>query len=192
MKNQKEEFRDIPNYEGLYQVSDLGRVKSLSRTVWIPSRSCYKTIKGRFLTKSDRGNGYLRVCLCLNGKEKTKHVHQLVAIAFLNHKPDGFNIVVDHIDGDKHNNHLSNLQLLTTRQNLSKGRTGCYSKHTGVSKSNSIRNKWVSIIYSNGRNIHLGFFKTELEASKTYQKALLNLDKYNGNNKDFRDYLKSL
>ena len=155
----KEVFKDIPNYEGLYQISNLGRLKSL------------KFNKERILKPTVGGNGYLFVNLCCEGKLKPITVHQLVAIAFLNHTPCGYKIVVDHINCDEQDNRLENLQLISQRENSSKDRKGGASKYTGVSWHKTY-NKWISAIRINGKKKHLGYFKCELEASEAYQSKL--------------------
>ena len=72
----KEVFNDVPGYEGMYQVSNLGRVKSLSRKVKNGMR--LRTIKERILKPNVADHGYLNVALC-NGKSKTFHIHQLTS-----------------------------------------------------------------------------------------------------------------
>ena len=160
---QEEIWKDIPGYENYYQVSNQGNVRSLDRKVW------NRLLKGRIL-KYFSSNGYKLVVLRSNNKKKTFRVHQLVAIAFLNHKPDGHKVVVDHINNIKTDNNLSNLQLISHRENSSKDRKG-YSKHTGV-YWNKIRKKWTSSILVDGKLKHLGCFTSEEEASKYYQDAL--------------------
>ena len=97
-----ENWKDIPDYNGKYQVSDLGNVRSIDRMV----RGRYGLIKlkGRVLKKGISSNGYYTVNLSVNDKNKTFLVHQLVAIVFLNHKPNGHKLVIDHIDNNKLNN----------------------------------------------------------------------------------------
>lgn len=151
-----EEWRDIPNYEGLYQVSNLGRVKSSYG-------------KGRFL-ETDRGGEYHSVCLSKKGKAKTFRVHVLVAICFLGHEPSGYHVLVDHKDDDKKNNNVENLQLITLRENVSKSQKGS-SKYTGVCYFERT-NKWRAYIFKDGKNHHLGYFDTELDAHKAYQSEL--------------------
>ncbi len=152
-------WKDIKGYEEIYQVSNLGRVKSL------------KYNKQRILKTPANGSGYYHCNLCSKGKPKRFNVHQLVAMAFLNHKPDGIKIVVDHVDNNKSNNRLENLQLISHRQNTSKDKKGGSSEHIGVcwDKANS---KWVSYILINGKQKHLGRFSNEIEAAKAYQLAL--------------------
>jgi len=119
-------------------------------------------------------NGYFAVNLYLNGKIKTFIVHQLVAIAFLNHTPNGYKLVVDHIDNDPLNNNLDNLQIITQRDNTSKDKKGGSSKFTGVFIHKQT-GKWRALININDKLTHLGLFNCELAASQAYQKALKQL-----------------
>lgn len=114
-------------------------------------------------------------------------------MAFLNHKPCGFEIVVDHIDDNPQNNVLSNLQLLTNRQNIEKGfkRKKLTSRYTGV-YFNKNENKFrASICIKGSRQVHLGYYKEEVEAGNAYQTALSNLDKYETDSQ-FRKLVKTL
>ena len=156
-------WRDIPNYEGRYQVSNTGFVKSF---------------KGKTkILKSRPTGGYVSVQLSTEGVAKNYYIHQLVAMAFLKHKPDGFTLVVDHKDGCKSNNNLSNLQIVTNRYNVSKGWSTKEktSKYTGVffHKTNK---KWTARIWLREQEVliqkNLGYFVCELSASKAYQDAL--------------------
>lgn len=106
----KEIWKDIPGYEGLYQVSNFGNIKSLKRKM--NKRKCEEIIK----TTSLGGKGYKRVSLCNNGKIKYYYVHRLVAEAFIpneNNKP-----TVDHIDRDKLNNNVTNLRWATYKEQI--------------------------------------------------------------------------
>jgi hypothetical protein len=148
-----EVWADIPNYEG-YQVSNLGRVKSL------------KYGKERILKIGTNNHGYYYVVLYIKNSTKNKTVHQLVAMAFLNHTPNGHTLVVDHINNDKTDNTLGNLQIITSRENTSKDRKGI-SKHTGVNWSKE-RKKWRTQIKINGKYKHLGYFNCEEDAAYAY------------------------
>tara|TARA_R110001632_G_scaffold27006_5_gene72752 strand:- start:3316 stop:3810 length:495 start_codon:yes stop_codon:yes gene_type:complete len=155
-------WKDIKDYEGLYQISNLGRVKSL------------KFGKERILKGTKDFNGYSIVCLHKDGNQKTKKVHQLVAIAFLGHIPSGMSLVVDHINRIKTDNRLENLQIITNRENLSKDKrwsSKYTSKYIGVHWCKP-RNKWRAQIRINKITKHLGYFKTELEASEVYKSKL--------------------
>jgi hypothetical protein len=161
-------FKDIPEYEGLYQVSNLGRVKSLSKKIW--NGKGYFISKERIL-KPGLSRKYLSVMLSKKAKFKTFKVHQLVAKSFLNHFSDGTNkLVVDHINNIKTDNRLENLQIITQRENSSKDTKGT-SKYTGVSWC-KVKKKWVSRLKLNGKYLHLGYFHCEIEASNAYQKTL--------------------
>lgn len=169
-KTMEEEFRDVPGYEGLYQVSNLGNVKSLPKE-WITSICTLKSHNGKILKANKNNIGYYQVGLSNRINTKTYRIHQLVAMAFLNHIPnDNRKIVVDHINNNPLDNRLENLQIITTRENNSKDRKGS-SKYTGVCWSKNDK-KWKSGIVINGKNIHLGYFKCEEEASNAYQNKL--------------------
>jgi hypothetical protein len=162
----KEIWKDIPGYEGIYQVSNLGNVKSLNYN---------RTKKEKLLKPSiSKKRMYLSVTLCKNKKLYYYSVHQLVAMAFLNHIPNGNIIEVDHIDENKLNNKLNNLQLLTSEQNTKKSidKTKTSSKYFGVSYDKS-KKKWVSYIKINGKNKKIGCFFTEKEAKIAYDNELL-------------------
>lgn len=102
---QKETWKDIEGYEGLYQVSDLGRIKSLN----------FNKTKRRKLLKQACTYDYKHITLFLNGKRTIYRVHRLVAVAFIENignKPE-----VNHIDGKKSNNKASNLEWCTSSEN---------------------------------------------------------------------------
>lgn len=161
-------WKDIPEYEGYFQVSNLGRVKGIKRTILRNGSpiTFQAKIRKQFTTK-----GYFTVALSKNGYQKQRQVHQLVAMAFLNHKPCGYKFVVDHKDNNSTNNHIDNLQIVTNRYNSSKDQKGHTSKYLGVSWRED-RKKWRASIYHNGKNIELGHFNNQKEASKYYQNAV--------------------
>ena len=113
----KEMWLDIPNYEGLYQVSNSGNVKGLSRTVK-HSNGGDKKLKEKILSYSLSSSKYLTVRLCKDGKCFTKAVHKLVAIAFLNHIPKGMKFIVIHENGLKTDNTLDNLKVIVNKTKL--------------------------------------------------------------------------
>tara|TARA_R110000823_G_C15715225_1_gene478009 strand:- start:62 stop:580 length:519 start_codon:yes stop_codon:yes gene_type:complete len=170
----EEVFKDIPNYEGLYQVSNLGNVKSLDRVV-IRSNGKTYTAKEKILKNNIGSRFYYSVKLYNNKKiKKSYKVHQLVAIAFLNHKPCGYDLVVNHKNFNKLDNRVVNLELVTQRENANHKHIKSSSKYTGVSWDKRLK-KWSSKININNKSIHLGMFKIEIEASLKYQEALKNL-----------------
>ncbi len=103
MINNKEVWRDIQGFEGLYEVSNYGNVRSLK----------YGKIK--YLKPSNNGRGYYQVILCKNGKAKQFTVHRLVANAFIEN-PNGYN-EINHINEDKTNNKVENLEWCTHKYN---------------------------------------------------------------------------
>lgn len=107
----KEVWRDIPGYEGYYQASNLGNIKSLPKK--------YKPL-GRILKPQQRNN-YLIVSLSRDGKSKSQSVHRIIMKTFKGES----NLTVNHIDGNKHNNKLENLEYCTPRDN---------SRHVFISK----------------------------------------------------------
>jgi len=168
----EEIWKEVPGYEGLYEVSSQGRVRSLDREVW-NARGCYLR-RGRILKQNFDDKMYKTVGLSSHGKTKTCRTHQLVAMAFLGHKPNRYKIVVDHLDNNHLNNNLSNLQLISQRENTSKDKKG-YSQYTGVIW-NKKTNKWTSRIQIKGKQKYLGYFDSEEEASQYYQDALKSIE----------------
>jgi hypothetical protein len=166
-----ENWKDIKGYEGLYQVSDLGRVKSLRRSVHNSSNGGY-FIDEKILKQSNGGNNYFVVGLSKNMKSKSFYVHRLVAETFLIKKE---NLVIDHLNNISTDNRLVNLQYISQRENLSKDKKGT-SKYTGAYWKPQDK-KWISSIYLNGKKMHLGSFDSEERASIAYNFALMQMDK---------------
>lgn len=111
--NQPENWKPVVGYEGLYEVSDLGNVRSVDRTVW-HSRGFTMTLKGKLLAQGPR-RGYLRVCLTKDGKGKHISVHKLVLEAFVGERPEGQDIC--HNNGNRTDNRLTNLRYDTKSGN---------------------------------------------------------------------------
>ena len=122
-----EVWRDIEGYEGLYQVSDQGHVKSLERT-FIDNSGRKQTVKERILKPATTYNGYLFVCLSDGGERKKLRVHRLVCQAF-HENPDG-KPCVNHIDENKTNNAASNLEWCTYEENNNHGTRNARSAET--------------------------------------------------------------
>lgn len=108
-------WKAIPSYEGYYEVSNTGLVRSLDRYVKINNKSP-RFQKGKELSQSNHKDGYKCVLLSLNGKQKLCTVHRLVAIAFLQQSPE--KIEVNHKNGIKDDNNVNNLEWVTPSENM--------------------------------------------------------------------------
>lgn len=108
-------WKDIINYENSYQVSSMGRVRSLDRKTNTALRHNTSVIKkGKVLKQNPKRDGYLTVDLCLNNKKKTINIHRLVLTAF---QPNENNLIINHKNGIKTDNRLENLEWCTHKEN---------------------------------------------------------------------------
>lgn len=110
-----EKFKDIKGYEGLYQISNLGRVKSLRKEQLLQKSGGIRVRDEKILSQQKHYKGYLTLKLSKENKQKRYKVHRLVAIAFI---PNNENkLQVNHIDGVKSNNKAENLEWCTNLEN---------------------------------------------------------------------------
>ncbi|HEY8937980.1 MAG TPA: HNH endonuclease signature motif containing protein [Cyclobacteriaceae bacterium] len=141
------EWRKVPDYEN-YFVSEFGDVVDS---------------KGRRIPTTKTKKGYIRVYM----KNRVFGVHQIVAMAFMGHKPNGCTMVVDHIDNNKMNNHFSNLQILSHSINSSKG-SGIGWRDTPIGITwDSDRCQWAVRPRVKGKLKRFGRFNTLEEATAT-------------------------
>ena len=161
----KEIFKKIPNYSN-YEVSNLGMVKSLAR--WRNAGTGKYMQKERILKPTIDSGGYRSVVLYNKNGRRTWHISVLIAMAFLNHEPDGYNIIVDHRNNVRTDDRLENLQLITNRENITKEIKR--SLPTGVHLQKN--GKYHVAIVVGFKRINLGTFETIEEASEYYQNAL--------------------
>lgn len=168
-----EQWCDLTEYEGFYRVSDLGRVKTVSRKVLAKGNSI-RNVQERILKPGFNPVGYLVVNISKNGKQRTYQIHQLVAICFKNHKLCGYEKIVNHINFIKIDNRSLNLEIVTARENTNHKHLKSSSQYTGVCWAKN-ENKWVSKIYIKGNLKHLGYFRNEIDAHNAYQEALKKL-----------------
>lgn len=176
---EQEIWKDIPNYEGLYKVSNFGRVKSIDR-INVYNNGVSRFEKGKILTPKQDLNGYLKIGIFKNNKRIFYTVSRLVYASFIGgielKYTNNSKIVIDHIDGNRQNNNIENLQKVTSRQNTTvchqKDRYKFFSKLPGVDLSKASKKKFRSRIYINGVTYYLGCFKTEIEAHEAYQRKL--------------------
>lgn len=169
-----EKWKKVKGFEKSYEVSNLGRVRSLDREV-NHGRGGKYILKGKVLKGNISNHGYQQYTLKEGEKKKIVLAHQVVAQAFLDYEIKGFKKVVDHIDNNKQNNKLDNLQVISVRENTSKDRKNKSSKYTGVSWNKAYK-KWYAEIRSSNKRWNLGLFKTEEEAHNQYQAALKQLN----------------
>lgn len=108
-------WKPVPQFEGVYSVSNLGRVKSVDRIT-----ADGRFVKGKHIKPVKRPDGYLQISRYKgNGKMRIELIHRLVAKAFLGEPPKGY--VVDHIDRNRANNNIENLRYIPKPENDSQG-----------------------------------------------------------------------
>lgn len=118
--NEQEIWKNIESFEGIYQVSNYGRIKSLERKIKDSNKT--QTIKERILKPFSNGRGYLVVHLRKNNKRYVRYVHKLVVESFIGKQE---NMDVNHKDFNRKNNYLYNLEYCTRKENIN------YSKKCG-------------------------------------------------------------
>jgi len=167
----KEEWLPIKEYEHLYMVSNIGRIKSLSRPV--------RRRHGVFMSKDkilnpyvSTSRGYASIGLYKNNKIKRVEIHRLVYNAFIG---IGNAHHIDHINRIRTDNRLVNLRPATATQSAanSRKRKSCSSKYKGVSQDKRT-GKWIAYIF-NYKKYHLGVFINENDAARAYNKKALEL-----------------
>jgi len=129
-------WKDIPGWEGFYQASDYGQIKSLSRKITLYNNGTYYT-KEKIKNQSINRKGYPIVSLNKPEIQKTMTVHRLVALTFtpnVNNKPE-----INHIDGNKLNNNINNLEWCTAKENSKHAvklglKKGNFGEKNGLSK----------------------------------------------------------
>ena len=150
-------WKDVVGYEGLYQVSNLGNVKSLPRCIeW---KGSIRHQPERLLKPANNGKGYLRVCLCKNGKEKHCRVHRLVASAFIynpNNLPE-----VNHIDENKTNNCVDNLEWCDHEYNINYG-----THNQRIAEANKNGKRSIPVDMLNKQGDVIGEFPSTMEAER--------------------------
>jgi hypothetical protein len=153
-----EVWKDIPQYEGHYKVSNLGNVINIKF-----NNIKYLNSKGRYAVSLYKNNI----------PSHNRRISVLIAEAFLNHKRCGYKLVVDHIDNNSLNDKLYNIQVITQRENLTKDKIN-KTGYTGVYKTTN-GNGFQSEIRDGKIKKYLGRFKTKKEASQAYQNELTKL-----------------
>jgi hypothetical protein len=159
---EEEIWKDVIGYEGVYQVSSIGRAKTLNYN---------RSRKERILKLSIR-DGYTFITLFKKGKRKIKTIHSLEAEAFIDKDYKLKGLVVNHKNFKRDDNRVENLEVVTIRENNNAKHLPSSSKYTGVSWNKRYK-KWNSRIFIDGKSKYLGVFNDEKEASEYYEAALL-------------------
>ena len=169
-----EEWKSIPGYEGLYEVSNLGRVRSLDRYVKYSNGNIHLH-KGKVLSPGKNTDGYLEVVLKCNRKCKTITVHRLVAQTFI---PNPDNLPqVNHKDEVKSNNCVENLEWCTQQYNLNYNgvlkRRSQRMKENGIYEKNALKRRkypdTVGLDEKEYRNYYMREYKREYRKRKRGQ-----------------------
>ncbi len=164
-----ETWKPIKNYEGYYEASNLGNIRSVSRNIVFKNGKKSYFQQGRVLKQSlGRNKNYLIVGLSKNGTTKTKDVHRIIAETFCNGEKT---LDVDHIDGVKTNNKKDNLRFLTTSQNLRNHHTRIIKGYVFVKRN--LKKPYQGQVSLNGKRIYLGMFETANEATFAHKSFLL-------------------
>lgn len=163
----EEIWKDVVGFEGLYLVSNLGKVRSLVRGTKLIDKS-------EGIMAKTKHKGYEYVNIWKDGKCKKGIVHRLVAQAFIpnpENKP-----CVNHKDFNRSNNSVENLEWVTYRENIRHRNDACdfTSKYFGVCLDKA-SSKWYAGITHNKKQKALGYFETEYEAHLAYEAALAKL-----------------
>lgn len=170
----KEEiWKDISGYEGLYQVSNLGNVKSLDKYVnsgGLNNKNRVSLKVGKILKNSLNVRGYLRVSLSKQSKTEQILIHRLVAQAFLENIEGKKN--VNHINSIKTDNNVNNLEYVNQRENYLHGKLFNSNKKYPFVCYMEKFNRFEASIRVDKKTVKLGRFKTEQEALKSYVDAL--------------------
>lgn len=181
----RDKFFDIPNYEGFYKINEDGIVISAERD--FIKRNGIRYYKPEAEIKSHKlKNGYFVVDLYCNDKRKTLYIHRILCEIFKNLDTKS-NFVINHIDNNRANNDLQNLEVVNQRYNAS-----CHQYLDENKSSNYVgvcfdicNKKWKSCINYCGKSYHLGSFIFEENARKAYLMALKRIN----NNEEPKRYI---
>ena len=158
----QEIWKPIIGYENLYEISNLGNVRSLDRTVKCHSKT--RLVKGKLLNHTLMKNGYYSVMLCNSERNKRMYVHRLVALHFVeNPKPNEYN-VINHKDENPRNNVYTNLEWCTQAYNQSYGTARLRQAEKIKGKFNTKLSKPIEAYNENGDVVYI--FPSLMEAHR--------------------------
>lgn len=163
----EEIWKDVVGYEDLYQVSNLGNIKSKERIVKNGNRIFFK--KEKILTPFLQKTGYLTITLLKDNKIKSHYIHRLVAIAFIKNDLDLEQ--VNHKDGNKENNNVNNLEWCSRSENIKHAiKIGLFSKDVVLNKINKMNKKKRKSILQIKNNVIINEFESPTVAGKQFSK----------------------
>jgi hypothetical protein len=188
---EKEIWKDIPNYEGHYQCSNLGRIKSIARkrNISCVRWSSVSSLRERFLASKNIKTGYIRSGLCKCGIKKGYYNHELVAITFLGYQKTNRKICINHINGIRDDNRLVNLEIVTQSYNVKDGFIKGRKIHNkGKTGKNSINAKVIEVF-----DVNMNYIQTFYGCNEAARE--LNLKAHNiksclyGRTKTYNNYI---
>lgn len=166
-----ERWADIAGFEGSYQVSDQGRLRSLDREITNPASGGSYVITGQILNPRRDSDGYAITELWKNGRSTTIKAHRLVLLAFVGRPPSRF--VADHIHGQRDDNRLENLRWVSVGANVrNRHKVLGASGVLGVRHRKGKPNPWQAYIHVNGRFRSVGHFSDKEQARAAREAAL--------------------
>ena len=150
----------LSRYDNNYYVTSEGSVFSVDKVVRCHKNST-RIIKGRRLNGSIDKDGYVYVCLSINGRERNERVHRLILEGFLGTR----NMPIDHIDGNKKNNCITNLEYVTVKENTRRYHSGIKGSRDLIGLNfNKSQNNYKITRWVNGKLIHIKTFRDFNEA----------------------------
>ena len=164
----RETWKPVVGFEGAYDVSDMGRIRSLDRVI-LDRNGIEKPIKGRILSPSKDSRGYRYVRMnstpSIRDARKNYRVHRVVMEAFVGPS----SLEVDHINFDKEDNRLTNLQYVTPRENSCRAGKGLKDRYLYLDKEKGF---WASVMQIKGKRTYLGGSTDKEVARKKRDKFL--------------------
>ena len=142
-------WKDVVGYEGYYQVSNFGNIRSVDRVIYSDKLhiGTKRELKGKMLKPYVNSHGYLALTLTKNGNEKLLRVHRIVAEAFIKN-PNNYD-QVNHIDGDKTNNKIENLEWCNNQYNVNHAyKNGLANHYTKSVKQYDLKGNYIKTFES--------------------------------------------
>lgn len=168
MNNINEIWKEIPELDGKYSISSLGRVRRNQFEI-VDSNNKKFVKKSKLMAINDNGNGYKQLMIQVKYKRQVFYIHRLVAQLFLNNPENKEQ--VNHIDSDRSNNRVDNLEWVSIQENmthavLNRSKSKSKSGYIGIKRADTISEKWCARITYLKKEIYIGIFNTIEDAVK--------------------------